>query len=94
MQDFIVIVFGLRRRGIGFTRCTRRSTPSPPGGWLVGHAFAALAECIRELTVQGPNDSLDTARARGARLGRPPTMTEEQIRHARDLLSRPENTVT
>nr|WP_280525021.1 helix-turn-helix domain-containing protein [Streptomyces inhibens] len=32
------------------------------------------------------------ARARGARLGRPPAMTE-QIRHVRDLLARPENTV-
>ncbi|MFD7779022.1 helix-turn-helix domain-containing protein [Streptomyces sp. NPDC059753] len=37
---------------------------------------------------------MDAARARGARLGRPPAMTEEQVRHARDLLARPENTVT
>ncbi|WP_268981100.1 helix-turn-helix domain-containing protein [Streptomyces coffeae] len=32
--------------------------------------------------------------ARGARLGRPPAMTPKQIQHARDLLSRPKNTVT
>ncbi|MEU6010683.1 recombinase family protein [Streptomyces sp. NPDC047453] len=56
--------------------------------------FAALAEFIRELIVQGTNEGLDAARARGARLGRPPAMTEEQVRHARDLLARPENTVT
>lgn len=56
--------------------------------------FAALAEFIRELIIQGTNEGLDAARARGARLGRPPAMTEEQIRHARDLLTRPENTVT
>nr|WP_303332623.1 helix-turn-helix domain-containing protein [Streptomyces sp. NA02950] len=37
---------------------------------------------------------MDAARARGARLGRPPAMTEEQVRHARDLLTRPENTAT
>ncbi|WP_190076291.1 helix-turn-helix domain-containing protein, partial [Streptomyces morookaense] len=65
-----------------------------PGGRLVFHVFAALAEFIRELLVQGTNEGLDAARARGARLGRPPAMTEEQIRHARDLLTRPENTVT
>ncbi|WP_433227928.1 helix-turn-helix domain-containing protein [Actinomadura formosensis] len=34
------------------------------------------------------------ARARGQRLGRPPAMTEEQIRNARDLLTRPEDTVS
>ncbi|MEV6653986.1 helix-turn-helix domain-containing protein [Streptomyces sp. NPDC051219] len=34
---------------------------------------------------------LNAARARGAR---PPAMTPEQVRHARDLLTRPENTVT
>ncbi|MCX4792057.1 MULTISPECIES: helix-turn-helix domain-containing protein [unclassified Streptomyces] len=34
------------------------------------------------------------ARARGARLGRPPAMTEEQVRHARDLLTHPENSVS
>jgi hypothetical protein len=28
------------------------------------------------------------------RLGRPPAMTAEQIRHARDLLTRPDNTVS
>jgi hypothetical protein len=41
--------------------------------------------------VQGTNEGLNTARARGARLGRPPAMTPEQVRHARDLLTRPEN---
>src|SRR5664280_397593 len=64
-----------------------------PGGRLVFHVFAALAEFIRELIVEGTRGGLDAARARGTRLGRPPAMTPEQIRHARDLLTRPENTV-
>jgi DNA invertase Pin-like site-specific DNA recombinase len=46
-----------------------------------------------ELIVEGTREGLDAARARGTRLGRPPAMTPEQIRHARDLLTRPENTV-
>ncbi|MFJ5724435.1 hypothetical protein [Streptomyces sp. NPDC093149] len=49
---------------------------------MVFHAFAAPAEFIRELIVQGTSDGLDAARARGARLGRPPTTT---------LLSRPQD---
>ncbi len=65
-----------------------------PGGRLVFHVFAALAEFIRELIVQGTNKGLDTACARGARLGRPSAMTGDQVRHARDLLARPENSVT
>ncbi|MFI8861349.1 recombinase family protein [Streptomyces prasinus] len=94
IQDLIAIVSGLRKRGIGFTSLHEALDTTTPGGRLVFHVFAALAEFIRELIVQGTNEGLDAARARSARLGRPPAMTEEQIRHARDLLTRPENTVT
>ncbi len=65
-----------------------------PGGRLVFHVFSALAEFIRELIVEGTREGLDAARARGVRLSRPPAMTAEQIRHARDLLTRPDNTVS
>ena len=37
---------------------------------------------------------LAAARARGVRLGRPPAMSAEQIRHARNLLTHPDNTVS
>ncbi|MFJ1880671.1 recombinase family protein [Streptomyces sp. NPDC088137] len=94
IQDLIAIVSGLRKRGVGFTSLHEALDTTTPGGRLVFHVFAALAEFIRELIVQGANEGLDAARARGARLGRPPAMTEEQVRHARDLLARPENTVT
>lgn len=94
IQDLIAIVSGLRKRGVGFTSLHEALDTTTPGGRLVFHVFAALAEFIRELIVQGTNEGLDAARARGARLGRPPAMTEEQMRHARDLLTRPGNTVT
>jgi DNA invertase Pin-like site-specific DNA recombinase len=94
IQDLIAIVSGLRKRGVGFTSLHEALDTTTPGGRLVFHVFAALAEFIRELIVQGTNEGLDAARARGARLGRPPAMTEEQVRHARDLLTRPGNTVT
>ncbi|MFE3105626.1 recombinase family protein [Nocardia tengchongensis] len=61
-----------------------------PGRRLVFHVFAALAEFIRELIVKGTNEGLAAARARGQRLGRPPAMTDEQIRQARTLLTRPD----
>ena len=93
LADLITMVADLRRRGIGFKSLHEALDTTTPGGRLVFHVFAALAEFIRELIVEGTREGLDAARARGTRLGRPPAMTPEQIRHARDLLTRPENTV-
>ena len=61
---------------------------------MVFHIFAALAEFIRELIIEGTREGLDAARGRGVRLGRPLAMTAEQIQHPRDLLTRPDNTVS
>jgi hypothetical protein len=73
LQDLIAIVSGLRKRGVGFTSLHEALDMTTPGGRLVFHVFAALAEFIRELIVQGTNEGLNAARARGARLGRPPS---------------------
>jgi DNA invertase Pin-like site-specific DNA recombinase len=77
LQDLISIVAGLRKRGIEFRSLHKALDTTTPGGRLVFHVFAALAEFIRELIVQGTNEGLAAARARGQRLGRPPAMTAE-----------------
>ncbi|MFD7780873.1 recombinase family protein [Streptomyces sp. NPDC059753] len=79
---------------MGFQSLHESLDTTTPGGRLVFHVFAALAEFIRELIVQGTHEGLAAARARGERIGRPPAMTEEQIRHARGLLTDPETTIT
>src|SRR5664280_2711307 len=61
-----------RSRGQGVAGGPHTTTP---GGRLVFHVFAALAEFIRELIVEGTREGLDAARARGTRLGRPPGIT-------------------
>ncbi|MFB7707860.1 recombinase family protein [Streptomyces sp. NPDC056105] len=94
IQDLIAIVAGLRKRGIGFRSLHESLDTTTPGGRLVFHVFAALAEFIRELIVQGTHEGLVAARARGERLGRPPAMTVEQVRHARAMLADPEASVT
>lgn len=93
LSDLISIVTGLRRRGVGFASLHEALDTTTPGGRLVFHVFAALAEFIRELIVEGTREGLEAARARGQRLGRPPALTSEQVAHARDLLSQPENSV-
>jgi DNA invertase Pin-like site-specific DNA recombinase len=94
LADLIVIVSELRRQGVGFKSLHEVLDTTTPGGRLIFHVFAALAEFIRELIVEGTREGLDAARARGVRLGRPPAMTAEQIQHARDLLTRPDNTIS
>jgi DNA invertase Pin-like site-specific DNA recombinase len=83
----------LRRRQVGFCSLHEALDTTTPGGRLVFHVFAALAEFIRELIVEGTHEGLEAARARGVRLGRPPALTAEQVRQARDLLARPGNSV-
>jgi DNA invertase Pin-like site-specific DNA recombinase len=93
LSDLIALVAELRRREVGFSSLHEALDTTTPGGRLVFHVFAALAEFIRELIVEGTHEGLDAARARGVRLGRPPALTPEQVRHARDLLTHPGNTV-
>ncbi|KUO16059.1 DNA invertase [Streptomyces dysideae] len=89
IQDLIAIVSGLRKRGVGFTSLHEALDTTTPGGRLVFHVFAALAEFIRELIVQGTNEGLDAARARGARLGRP----ENTVTSIAKLLGVSRNTI-
>lgn len=94
IQDLIAIVAGLRKRGIGFRSLHEALDTTTPGGRLVFHVFAALAEFIRELIIQGTHEGIAAARARGQRLGRPPAMTEEQVLHARSMLANPEASIS
>ncbi|TCO28097.1 DNA invertase Pin-like site-specific DNA recombinase [Kribbella steppae] len=94
LQDLNSIIGDLRWREIGFRSLHEALDTTTPGGRLVFHVFAALGEFIREMIVQGTREGLDAARARGARLGRPPATTSEQVQHARDLLGNPDTTVS
>lgn len=94
LQDLITLVGDLRRAGVGFRSLHEALDTTTPGGRLVFHVFAALAEFIRELIVEGTNEGLAAARASGKRLGRPPALTAEQVRHARALLTQPDATVS
>ena len=88
LQDLITIVAELRRRKVGFRSLHEQLDTTTPGGRLVFHVFAALAEFIRELIVEGTHEGLDAARARGQKLGRPTVMTPEKIRMASQLVGK------
>jgi len=94
LQDLINTVADLRTRGVGFTSLHENLDTTTPGGRLVFHVFAALAEFIRELIVSGTREGLAAARARGRVGGRPTVVTPEVIRAARDMLPNPEASIT
>ncbi|MQY36963.1 DNA-invertase hin [Streptomyces sp. RB17] len=94
LQDLINMVAELRERSVGFASLHENLDTTTPGGRLVFHVFAALAEFIRELIVIGTNEGLAAARARGRVGGRPAVATEEVIRAARDLLPDPGRSIT
>jgi DNA invertase Pin-like site-specific DNA recombinase len=94
LQELITTVADLRRREIGFTSLHESLDTTTPGGRLVFHVFAALAEFIRELIISGTREGLAAARARGRVGGRPTVITPDLLRAARDLLPNPEHSVT
>ena len=86
LQDLIALVAALREQGVEFRSLHENLDTTTPGGRLVFHVFAALAEFIRELIVEGTREGLDAARARGRVGGRPAVMTPEKIAAVRSLL--------
>ena len=65
-----------------------------PGGRLVFHVFAALAEFERDLIRERTQAGLAAARARGRTGGRPPRLSADQVRTARRLYEQQDMTVT
>ncbi|GGY90482.1 hypothetical protein GCM10010327_21500 [Streptomyces nitrosporeus] len=57
----------LRTRGIGFTSLHENLDTTTPGGRLVFHGSAALAEFIHEPIVIGADEGLAAARERDGR---------------------------
>ncbi len=94
LKDLVEITTDLNQREIGFKSLTEAIDTTSATGRLVFHIFGALAEfehsLIRERTIAG----LDAARARGRKGGRKPSMSENDIKKAKAMLSDPQITKT
>jgi len=84
----------VRRRGAGLRSLREDLDTTAPGGEAIFRVFDGLADLGRAAISAGTSDGLAAARALGKRLGRPPSLTPEQLREVRELLLRPENTVS
>jgi DNA invertase Pin-like site-specific DNA recombinase len=85
LRHLIDIFAELDNRGVAFRSLTESIDTSTPGGRLVFHVFASLAEFERDLIRERTLAGLAAARARGRRGGRPTVWTPEKLRAAVDM---------
>ncbi|WNB87537.1 recombinase family protein [Cellulomonas sp. ATA003] len=84
----------LADRGVGFRSLQETIDTTSPGGRLVFHVFAALAEFLeRDLVRERTNAGLAAARARGRTGGRPSLLSADQVRAARRMYEQNDMTV-
>lgn len=89
LKELLEIVSGLEGRGIGFRSLQEALDTTTPGGRLVFHIFASLAEFERDLIRERTMAGLQAARARGRKGGRKPKMDNRKIALARKLMADP-----
>ena len=74
-----------RRDGLGGG--SARSGGLAPHGKLTIMVMSGVAEFERDILIERTKEGIAAARARGKRIGRPPKMTANQIRRARERIA-------
>lgn len=92
LKDLVSIITDLELRNVGFRSVTEAVDTTTPGGKLVFHIFAALAEFERKLIQDRTKAGLAAARARGRNGGRPLKLNNSQIKKAKAMLLDPQMT--
>ncbi len=94
LKHLIDTVTSLDERQVGFKSLNDNIDTTTATGRLVFHIFAALAEYERALTVDRTRAGLAAARERGARPGRKPSLTSNQVAVVRAMHTSGEHTVS
>src|SRR4051794_354485 len=93
LKHLIELMGELEGQGIGFQSTTEAIDTTTPGGKLVFHIFAALAEFERNIIRERTKAGLEAARARGRKGGRRPVLDAKKRALAVDLYRGKEKTV-
>jgi DNA invertase Pin-like site-specific DNA recombinase len=93
LRHLVDTVTGLAERGVGFRSLQEQVDTTTPGGKLVFHVFAALAEFERDLVRERTSAGLAAARARGRHGGRPSVMTPHKLQVAQEMYASKQYTV-
>ncbi len=86
LPHLIACVIALEERGAHLRSLTEGIDTTTAQGRLTFGIMASLAKFERSLVVERTRAGLASAKLRGARIGRPKSMTPAQVRHARKLL--------
>ena len=82
LSDLINVVSRLEQRGVGLISVSEAIHTGSPGGVLVFHIMAALAEFERALISERTKAGMMSARARGRHIGRPRKLDDKQLAFA------------
>ncbi len=86
LSHLIHLTGDLAQRGIGFRSLSEGFDTTNAQGKLLLHLLGALAEFERSLIVERTRAGLASAKRRGAKLGRKPKLSPDQIAHAKKLI--------
>ena len=89
LRDLVEIVNALKDRGVGLCSLHESIDTTTPAGKLTFHVFAALSEFERDALRERTRAGLAAARRRGKKLGRPRSLSPEQVEMARTLVANP-----
>jgi DNA invertase Pin-like site-specific DNA recombinase len=93
LRHLVDTITELAARGIGFRSLQEAIDTTTPGGKLVFHVFAALAEFERDLIRERTAAGLAAARTRGRHGGRPSVMTAHKAHVAQEMYASGQYTV-
>ena len=93
LRHLVDTIAALADRGVGFRSLQESIDTTTPGGKLVFHIFAALAEFERDLIRERTTAGLAVARTRGRKGGRPVVMTKPKVKLAREMYASRQYTV-
>jgi len=93
LKNLIALVEDLADRGVGFRSLSESIDTTTANGKLFFSIMGALAEFERDLIRERTMAGLAAARARGRVGGRPPVMTPDKIKIARQMYDSREHTV-
>ena len=83
LSHLVTLIDDLGRRQIGFRSLSENIDTLSAGGRLLLHVMGALAEFERSLIIERTTAGIRSAQVKGIHCGRRPSMTPDQVRHAK-----------
>jgi DNA invertase Pin-like site-specific DNA recombinase len=93
MRHLLELSHELQERGIGLKVLKQDIDTTNATGRFLFHILAAVDELQREIIVEGTNEGLAAARARGRKGGRPAKLSDAQAKLARELYDSKQHTI-